>query len=228
MRANRLGLLCLLLALIGAVAAQGAETPDVLVKTTTEEVLSLIRQNKDRQKLLKLAEVKVSQHFDFSRMTRLAVGKGWQKASAQQQQRLQKEFKDLLLRTYANALSSAAHKDVSLTVKPLTLSAESKEATVRTVVAEPGHAPLPIDYQLEKSAQGWKVYDVIVEGISLVTNYRSSFDEEISMSGIDGLIKVLVDKNRQLAAGKAATSAPQENAGPHQVVLTLPRGAGWA
>jgi len=187
----------LIAALLLVSRVQAADTaPDVLVKTTTEEVLAVIQQTSDRHRLVQLAETKVLPHFDFKRMTRLAVGKSWTQATPEQQQALEKEFRDLLVRTYTNALATGKHKNTTVEVKPLKMQPGGTEVTVKTQVTEAGRQPVAIDYQMEKTPAGWKVFDVSVENVSLVTTYRASFAEEISRSGIDGLIKTLAEKNR--------------------------------
>jgi phospholipid transport system substrate-binding protein len=161
--------------------------------------LAVIKQNKDRQALRQLAEQKVLPHFDFKRMTQLAVGPGWKQASPTQQQALENGFRTLLVNTYTSALSVGVSGGQTVEVKPPQAQPQQDEVTVKTVVKEAGKQPVSIDYRLERTPDGWKVYDVVVEGLSLVTNYRSSFASEINRSGIDGLIKVLEDKNRSLA-----------------------------
>lgn len=195
-----------------ATHAGAAETPpDVLVKSTAQDVLVIIKQDKDIQsgnsrKVLDLVEAKVLPHFDFSRMAMLAVGRHWPKATTAQQQALTSEFRTLLVRTYSNSLSS--YKDQTVDYKPLRLQPADTDATVKTVVNQPGGLPIPIDYSLEKTANGWKVYDVAVDNVSLVTNYRSSFSAEIQSKGIDGLIKTLSEKNRREANGSEKSATP--------------------
>ena len=185
--------------------------PDVLVKNTTQEVIAVIKQDKDIQsgqtkKLLGLVEAKVLPHFNFTRMTRLAVGKNWPKATPAQQQELVKEFRTLLVRTYSGALAS--FRDQAIEVKPLKMQAGDMETTVKTrVIQTSGQQPITIDYNMEKTADGWKVYDVTVGGVSLVTNYRGSFETQIRQGGVDGLVKTLAEKNRSPEAGnQTATS----------------------
>lgn len=188
-----------LLTLWSALAlAQNA--PDELVRSTTQEVLTLIKKDKEllsgnQDKLLELVDAKVLPHFNFNRMTRLALGRNWATATPAQQAALEKEFRTLLVRTYSTALS--AYREREIDVKPLRANPADTEVTVKTVVAVPNQ-PIPIDYAMEKTASGWKVYDVSVDGVSLVTNYRSSFANEIRTSGIEGLIKTLSSKNRAL------------------------------
>jgi phospholipid transport system substrate-binding protein len=137
-------------------------------------------------------------HFDFRAMTQLAVGRYWREATPAQQKSLEEAFRTLLVNTYTSALSVAATGKESVEVKP----AENKggnDAIVRTVIRAPGKQPVAVDYRMANGADGWKVYDVIVENLSLVTNYRSTFATEIQKSGIDGLVKTLENKNRELA-----------------------------
>lgn len=173
--------------------------PDALVKSTVDEVLTVIRQNKDKQALRQLAEQKVLPHFDFKRMTQLAMGPAWRQANPAQQQALEGGFRTLLVNTYTNALSTSTSGNPAVEVKPVQVKPDHNDVTVKTVVKESGKQPVAIDYHMERLADGWKVYDVVVEDLSLVTNYRGSFTSEVSRSGIDGLIKVLDEKNRTLA-----------------------------
>ena len=200
--------LCLL-GLLAATAALAQEAPDALVKRTADEILAIVRQDKDLQagnpqKVVQLAEQKVLPYFDFERMTRLAVGRNWQQASEAQKQALVKEFRTLLVRTYSSSLS--AYRNQTIEVKPLKMAPADTDVTVRTQIDQPGGQPIPIDYAMEKKDNQWKVYDVIVDGASLVTTYRGSFNDEIQKSGIDGLIKTLQERNRT-AGGGAAVAA---------------------
>lgn len=200
--------LLLAVALAGCVGAQAAEVgPDVLAKTTTQEVLAIIKQDKDLQngnqkKVLDLVESKILPHFDFSRMTRLAVGRYWRNATSVQQQALTDEFRTLLVRTYSNSLAN--YRNQTIEFKPFKMQPGETDVTIRTEVIQPGGQPIPIDYSMEKTAQGWKVYDVSVDGVSLVVNYRSSFASEIRRSGIEGLISTLAKKNGTDGARDAA------------------------
>jgi phospholipid transport system substrate-binding protein len=180
-------------------AAAAQETPDALVKRTTDEVLAIIKSDKDLQagntrKVVELAEQKVLPHFDFERMTRLAVGRNWAQASDAQKQALIKEFRTLLVRTYSTSLT--AYRNQTIEVKPTKMGAQDKEVTVRTAVIQQGGPPIPIDYAMEKVDSGWKVYDVVIDGVSLVTTYRGSFNDNIQKGGIDGLIKTLSERNK--------------------------------
>ena len=185
--------------------AQAQETaPDALVKNVTTEVLEIIRTDKDikagnTQRVIDLVEKKVLPHFNFTRMTALAVGKDWRQASHAQQKILTDEFRDLLVRTYSNALT--AYKNETVEYRPFKMQTGETDVTVRTQIHQPGaRQPIALDYSLEKNGNGWKVYDVVVAGVSLVTNYRSSFATEIRNGGIDGLIKTLKAKNSSLEA----------------------------
>ena len=206
-----LGISVLLAAWLLALPAWAVATsPDTLVDNTAQEVLSIVRQDKELKsgntaKILALVEAKILPHFDFTRMTRLAMGKNWTKATPEQQQELVKEFRTLLVRTYSNALST--YSDYTIKVEPLKNNAADTDATVRTKVIDGGQQPVPIDYSMEKTSDGWKVYDVTVAGVSLVTNYRSTFNSQVRDGGVDKLIKTLVEKNRSLVAADKKASA---------------------
>jgi phospholipid transport system substrate-binding protein len=180
-------------------AAQTA--PDALVKSTVDEVLGVIKTGKDRRVLSEVVETKVLPHFDFKAMTRMAVGRHWRDASPAQQTSLENAFRGLLVTTYTQALSQSATAEQSVDVRPLAVKPADDDVTVKTLVKDSSRKPMGIDYRLAKAANGWKVYDVVVESLSLVTNYRSSFNEEITKSGIDGLIKALEAKNKRNAEG---------------------------
>ena len=174
------------------------EAPDTLVKRVTDEVLAIIRADKELQsgnsrKVAELADAKVLPHFDFERMTRLAVGRSWQQANDAQKQALVKEFRTMLVRTYSTSLT--AYRNQTIEVKPLKMAAADKEATVRTAVVQQGGPQIPIDYAMEKTDSGWKVYDVVIDGASLVTTYRGTFNDQVQRGGIDGLVKSLADRN---------------------------------
>ena len=188
------------LLIIPAPAVVAANTaPDALVKATVDDVLAVIKQNKDKQALRALAEQKVLPHFDFRRMTQLAVGAPWRQANPAQQQALENSFRTLLVNTYTNALSVAMTGTQTVDVKPVQVKPDQNEVTVKTTVKDPGKQPIAIDYRMANGADGWKVFDVVVEDLSLVTTYRGTFASEVSRTGIDGLIKVLDEKNRTLA-----------------------------
>jgi phospholipid transport system substrate-binding protein len=189
----------ILLGTLSATVALAQEpAPDVLVRTVANDVLDIVRKDKDIQsgnlaKAVAMAQDKVLPHFDAARMTRLAVGKDWKKATPEQQKTLVDEFQVLLIRTYSKAL--VEFRDQTVDVKPFKMQADEVDVLVRTTINQPGSKPVQIDYSLEKTEQGWKVYDLVVAGVSLVINYRSSFTQEVSANGIDGLIKSLHAKN---------------------------------
>ena len=183
------------------VAAQ--EAPDDMVRRNTQEVLSAIKADKDlaagnQKKIEKLAEEKILPYFNFTRMTQLAVGRNWRDANDAQKKALTDEFRTLLVRTYSTSLSQFRNQTID--VKPLKLAPADTEVVVKTQINQPGGQPVPIDYSMEKVGTTWKVYDVLIDGVSLVTNYRSSFNSEIQKSGIDGLVKSLADRNAKNAA----------------------------
>jgi phospholipid transport system substrate-binding protein len=177
--------------------------PDVLVRNTSEEVLTIVRSDKDIRagdvtKIVRLIEEKVAPHFDFERMTRLAVGRPWREASPSQREALIKEFRTLLVRSYSAAFT--AYTGIAVEYRPHKMNPAESETTVQTVIKLPGGAPpMGVDYDMGKTPAGWKVYDVRVAGASLIINYRNLFAQEIQNGGIDGLIKSLNDKN----SGKA-------------------------
>ncbi len=180
-----------------------AETSaDDLVKQTAEDVLSTIKNDKDiqagnQQKIFALAEEKILPNFDFDRVCRMVLGKNWKTASPEQQAAFQKEFRSLLLRTYATALSK--YKNQVIEYKPMRAEPGAKNVSVKTQILQPGGQPIAVDYSLVKGDSGWKVYDIVIESVSLVTNYRSQFSNEIRTNGLDSLNKKLAEKNK--AAG---------------------------
>lgn len=199
-------LIALVFAALFAVSAFAQEAPDALVQRVTEEVLEIIRKDKDiqnghSQKLFELVDTKVLPHFNFTRMTALALGKEWRKANPQQQQQLTAEFKTLLVRTYSNAL--IGYKNQKVVYKPFKMNPGESDVLVRTEIVQPGSKPVQLDYSLEKQDAGWKVYDVVVAGISLVTNYREQFGQEVRNGGIDGLIASITAKNKSLEVAQA-------------------------
>ena len=201
----RVFLLCALFGAALPAAASADKAPDVLVRDVTNEVLEIVRADKaiqagDTRRVIELVDAKVLPHFDFRRMTALAMGRDWNKASSEQKKRLTDEFNVLLVRTYSNALTS--YKDQTVRYKPTKMPGGDADVVVKTEILQPGGRPVQLDYALEKQADGWKVFDVIVAGVSLVTNYRDTFNQEVRANGIDGLIKMLSDKNKQLEAGK--------------------------
>lgn len=182
-------------------AAAADTAPDALVRSVVEDVLVIIKDNKDPQTLRALAEQKVLLHFDFRQMTQMAAGPVWRQASVSQKQSLENGFRSLLVNTYVAALSRTSSSAKTVEVKPVPASAAQGEALVKTIVKESGKPPVSIDYRMANEAGAWKVVDVTIENISLVTNYRSTFSQEVARSGIDGLIKTLEDKSRSPSRG---------------------------
>lgn len=180
--------------------AQAADAPDVLVKKISDDVLAIIKQDKDiqagsQQKLSALAEEKILPNFNFDTVSRLVLGKNWLRATPVQKAAFQTEFKSLLLRTYASALSK--YKNQIIEYKPFKMQSTDTVVTVKSQIIQSGTQPIGLDYSLEKQSDGgWKVFDIVVEGVSLVTNYRSQFSDEIRQNGIDSLVKKLADKNK--------------------------------
>jgi phospholipid transport system substrate-binding protein len=172
--------------------------PDQLIRNTVDEVIGIIKQDKDIQagdpkKINALVDAKVLPHFDFMRMTQLAVGKYWRTATPEQKQALAGEFRDMLVRTYTKVFT--VYRDQSVEMKPFRMAPDDTEVTVKTVIIKPGSQPIPVDYEMKIAADGWKVFDISIEGVSMVMSYRGTFASEIQESGIDGLIKTLSEKN---------------------------------
>ena len=205
---NRLmrGLSVVAVALGSAVAmAQAGKAPDALIKEVSTDVIESVKADKsiqtgDVQKVILLVDAKVMPHVNFQRMTASAVGRYWRQATPVQQKGLQDEFKVLLVRTYSGALAQVKDQEVQL--KPMRGGADDTEVVVRTEVRGKGE-PIQLDYRLEKTPDGWKIYDVNVLGVWLVENYRNSFAQEISAGGIDGLIAKLAERNKTAKAGKS-------------------------
>ena len=196
-------LFALTLSLPLAARAADAATPDGLIRSLSIETIETVKADKaiqggDVAKVVTLVDEKVMPHVNFKRMTASAVGRFWRQATPEQQQKLQDEFKALLVRTYAGALTQV--KDQSVAVRPLRASAEDTEVTVKTEIRGKGD-PIQLDYKLEKTGQGWKIYDVSVLGIWLADQYKNSFAQEIGANGIDGLIKALGERNKKAAQG---------------------------
>ena len=192
------------LALAAAAPALAQEAPDALVKRVSQDVLQIIKadplvQAGNEARIREVVESKLLPNFDFQRMTALAMGRNMRAASPDQQKRLVDEFRTLLVRTYSGALNQ--YRNETIDYRPVRMGAADTEVTVRTAVMKAGGSPVQIDYSMEKLPEGWKAYDVIVGGVSLVTNYRDEFNEQIRSGGVDGLIKTLGDKNKG-ATGK--------------------------
>jgi len=199
-------IMVLLFGLLLSATAMGASAdmpdPDVLIRSTVDDVLKIVKTDKDiqagnQQKILALVDAKVLPHFDFERMTRLAVGRGWRRATPEQRQQLVDQFRTLLVRTYTSAFTR--YKDQTVTIEPIRMQPGDDEVTVKTQIIKPGEQPVAVDYEMEKTDSGWKAFDLSVEGASLVTTYRGTFNEQIQQSGIDGLIKTLTDKNEAMS-----------------------------
>jgi phospholipid transport system substrate-binding protein len=194
-----------------AIAAEQA--PDELVRSVANDVLKIIQQDRElragsQSKMAELMEEKIAPNFDFQRMTRLAVGRSWRQATPEQQKRLADEFRTLLIRSYSTAYS--AYRDIEIEVKPLRVQPTDEDVTVRTLIKVPGGGQsVNVDYSMFKAGSSWKVYDVTVDGISLVTTYRSTFAEQINKGGIDALIKALADMNAAKAAPAPAGAKKQ-------------------
>ena len=197
-----LGFICAMALAAAAVAQELA--PDQLVQKITDEVLAAIKSDKqlaagDKQKAVKLAEEKVLPYIDFEQATRLAVGRAWREATPEQRKRLVTEFRNMLVRTYSNAIQ--AYEGQTLKVLPARGKQDPEETVVRTQFVRAGGQPLPIDFTMHQKDNVWKVYDITVEGVSLVMTYRSEFDAIVKQEGIDGLIKRLASKNIPAAVG---------------------------
>jgi len=204
MKKKKFSIVVLLSTLLLTPVTWAVETrPDTLVEETAQEVLAIIRRDKDIQsgnkaKILNLVKSKIMPHFNFTRMTRLAMGKNWSKASLQQKKELEEEFRTLLVRTYYKAL--AVYSDHTIKVSPVKNMAGKTYVTVKTKIIRSHGQPVSIDYSMEKINSTWKVYDITVAGISLVISYRGSFNSKIRSGGVEGLLKALNKKNRTLEA----------------------------
>jgi phospholipid transport system substrate-binding protein len=190
-------LVALVLALV-ALPALAQEAPDALVKRVSQEALTIIKsdpqvQAGDQARVRELIETKLAPYFDVDRMTALAAGRAYRSATPEQKKALADQFKTLLIRTYSTALNQ--YRDQTLDYKPLRADPNASDVTVRTEVIRPGQTPVEIDYSMTKTPSGWKAYDVIVGGVSLVTNYRDEFNQQVQQGGIDGLIRSLAAKN---------------------------------
>jgi len=183
-------------------ASAQIEPPDALIKRISQDVLDSSKADREiqrgnRKRIRTLVEAKVLPYVDFQRMTQLAAGRAWNTATPEQQQRLSSEFRDLLIHTYAGALTEV--RDQKLQMRPLRASPSATSVIVYTRVVQPGREPIDLNYRLYKRADGWKIYDVSVLGAWLVQTYKGTFASEISKSGVDGLIRTLAEKNRRLA-----------------------------
>lgn len=181
--------------------------PDVLARTTTQDVLAILKQDREirngnQGKVYQLVETKILPIFDFNRMTQLVIGKHWPRATAKQKQDLVTEFRNLMVRTYSSSLMAFDNQTVDF--KPFSMKPGDTDVTIRSEIRQPGGQPIPINYSMYKTSFGWKVYDVTIDSVSLVTNYRSSFSNTIRQNGIDGLISTLAAQSVR-GASKPAT-----------------------
>ena len=203
-------ILAALFALAASAALANTElSPDALARSVTDEVLAIVRADKELQggnpqKVAQLVEAKVLPHFNFMRMTQLAVGRHWRQASPEQQKVLAEEFKTLLVRTYATAFTG--YRNHTVDYRPVRMNAGDTDVVVKSLIRQPAGQPIAVDYSMERAGTTWKVYDVKIEGISLVDNYRNTFSGEVQRGGIDGLIRTLSNKNKSLAAQWAQRS----------------------
>lgn len=204
---NKILFLLSFLFFFGMVPAAGASAavvaPDVLARSVTDEVLAILRSDKELQggnqkKARELIETKIAPHFNFAGMAQLALGKNWSAANREQRQALTQEFRALLVQTYTASL--IMYKDQKIEYRPLKVAPGDTDVLVRSLVRGGSGEPVQVDYGMEKTDDGWKVYNVKIGGISLVETYRGTFNTEIQKSGMDGLIKTLRDKNRALVA----------------------------
>jgi phospholipid transport system substrate-binding protein len=185
--------------------AQAIVPADVFVKSVADEVLTIIKKDKDIQngdqaKIFALAEEKIVPNFNFDHVCKLVLGKNFSKATKDQQEAFEREFRTLLIRTYASALSK--YRNQTIEYKPLREAIDDKQVVIKTFILQPGGQPLGVDYSVEQVGDAWKVYDITIEGVSLVTNYRGQFGTEIRQGGMDGLIQRIADKNKSNAAAK--------------------------
>ena len=198
-----IGLVAVFCAVSVPTGAQNMTPPDALARSVTDEVMAVLRADKDiqagnRKKVVDLVETKVLPHFNFVRMTQLAVGRHWREASPEQRKLLVNEFRTLLVQTYAATLT--AYRDQAIEYRPLRIQPEDTDVVVRSLINQPGGKPVTVDYRMQKGDNGWKVYDVVVGDLSLVQSYRGSFNTEVQKGGIDGLVKALTEKNKQLVS----------------------------
>lgn len=203
-----LRVLCLLALLLAPLAALAQKAPDALVRSVADEVLKIVQNDQalregDNARMARLIEEKIVPHFDFERMTRLAVGRPWREATPEQRQSLIEQFRTLLVRSYSAAYS--AYKQIVIDVKPLKVQPSEEDVQVRTEIKLPGGAPpVKVDYSMVKANDDWKVYDVVVDGVSMVTTYRNTFADQVRKGGVEGLIQTLDDMNKAKTPPPAA------------------------
>jgi len=190
--------LLMVLSLMMSLSIFAGESPDLFVKKTADEIFEILKTDKDlkagnKEKAYKITEEKIVPYFDFDRISKLVLGKAWPAATKEEQEAFKKEFRTMLVKTYGSALLK--FKDQTLSYKPTRFEPTDEEVLVKTEILHPGAPPLPIDYMLEKDGNSWKVFDIIIEGVSLVTNYRGQFGNEIRQNGMASLISKLAEKN---------------------------------
>jgi len=193
----------LMLSITNTAGADGL-APDAIVKNTADDVLEILKADKDAghsdmNKIGKLVEEKIATKFDFNRMSKMVLGRNWSNASKDQQEHFVIEFRSLLVRTYSSAL--AKYRNQTIEYKPLRSQPGDTSVTVKTQIIQPGSPNIPLDYSLDKTDETWKVSDVVIDGLSLVTIYRGQFAEEVKQNGIEGVIQKLVEKNKRSSQG---------------------------
>ncbi len=200
MKSTFIALCISIFALLPVGASAGGPAPDELIRKLSDDVLEILRSDDmlragETSQVVERVEQLVLPHFNFRRMTMLAVGRDWRDASPEQQKRLMDAFYGMLVRTYSNALTQ--YRNQTVAVRPLRMNPSDKTVRVQTEVRQPGAQPVTVDYVLEQGPDGWKIFDIVVAGVSLVTNYRGTFAQEIRVGGIDGLINSLEAKGRE-------------------------------
>jgi phospholipid transport system substrate-binding protein len=190
---------------VGSAFGAADTPPDVLARSVTDEVMTIVRDKENQparaEKIVQLVESKVLPHFNFVHMTQLAVGRNWRVATGEQQKALVDEFRTLLVRTYTTAFMQYA--DHTVEYRPVRMTPTDTEVVVRSIIKQAAGQTVAIDYDMENLGSGWKVYDVKIEGVSLIANYRNTFNSEVQRNGLDGLIKALQDKNKSAPARTA-------------------------
>src|SRR5216684_2605079 len=206
-------LIPILMLVVSGVYAQSKPMPDEIVRKTTEEIIVLIKANRavysqDLTKLYAMVDQKVLPHFDFERMSQWILGRYWRQANKDQRARFIKEFRELLVRTYATALLN--YTDQEVVYAPFSGKPEDEEAVVKTEIKQTnGSSNIPIQYAFYNKKPGWKVYDVVIDGVSLVTNYRATYASKLKQQGIDAVIAGIAAKNKQMGNKPPPTVKPQ-------------------
>jgi phospholipid transport system substrate-binding protein len=189
--------------------AEEVLSPDMLIEQTMSEVLEIMKKDSalltDEARLLELVDAKILPHFDFGRMTKLAVGKAWRTATPEQKQSLTNEFRTMLVRTYTKVFTT--YKNPKVETKHVQVAVGVEEIPVKTIISFNDGRSVKVEYEMEKTPTGWKAFDVTLEGVSLVTSYRGSFGDQIQQTGVDGLIQKLAETNRSASASSKARKA---------------------